>query len=43
MQLSVIICCHNLRVDYPLRVLKTLSEQTLLKERWEASSHRQRL
>jgi hypothetical protein len=35
MQLSVIICCHNPRIDYLLRVLKALSEQTLLKERWE--------
>jgi glycosyltransferase involved in cell wall biosynthesis len=35
MQLSVIIYCHNPRIDYLLRVLKALSEQTLLKERWE--------
>ena len=35
LKLSVIICTHNPRSDYLRRVLKALSEQTLLKERWE--------
>lgn len=35
MQLSVIICTHNPRSDYLLRVLDALKEQTLPKEQWE--------
>src|SRR5437899_12875267 len=35
MQLSVIICCHNPRMDYLARVLKALKAQTLSTDNWE--------
>ena len=35
MELSVIICTHNPRLDYLGRVLDALREQTLGKEQWE--------
>ena len=35
MQLSVIICCHNPRIDYLARVLEALKAQTLSTDNWE--------
>src|SRR2546430_6030560 len=35
MQLSVIICCHNPRMDYLARVLGALKAQTLSTDNWE--------
>src|SRR6266568_4862897 len=35
MQVSVIICCHNPRVDYLARVLEALKAQTLSTDNWE--------
>lgn len=35
MTLSVIICTHNPRADYLLRVLEALKAQTVSKEKWE--------
>ena len=35
MQLSVIICCHNPRIDYFARVLEALKAQTLSTDNWE--------
>jgi glycosyltransferase involved in cell wall biosynthesis len=35
MQLSVIICCHNPRVDYLTRVLESLKAQTFSTNSWE--------
>jgi glycosyltransferase involved in cell wall biosynthesis len=35
MQLSVIICCHNPRIDYLARVLEALKAQTLSTGNWE--------
>jgi glycosyltransferase involved in cell wall biosynthesis len=35
MQLSVIICCHNPRIDYLARVLEALKAQTFSTDNWE--------
>src|SRR5438874_8183508 len=35
MQVSVIICCHNPRIDYLARVLEALKAQTLSTGNWE--------
>jgi len=35
MQLSVIICCHNPRIDYLARVLEALKAQTFSTDSWE--------
>ena len=35
MQLSVIVCTHNPRRDYFIRVLDALRNQTLPKDQWE--------
>jgi len=34
-QLSVIVCCHNPRIDYFARVLEALKAQTLSTDNWE--------